>query len=157
MIGERTRLNCEVQDFGSEPWQISIGKDCLIADNVHFITHDGGVKVLNYLNYFDGNRMDSLGKITIGNNVYIGMGAYIMPGVSIGDNCIIGAGAIVTHNIPPNSVAVGVPAKIIETIDMYYQHLIEKHKLYPTAGLSNIKKKEIYEQISNSLIGEENE
>ena len=42
-----------------------------------------------------------------------------MPGVKIGDNCIIGCGAIVTHNIPDNSIAVGVPARVIENIDEY--------------------------------------
>ena len=47
-----------------------------------------------------------------------------MPGVKIGDNCIIGCGAIVTHDVPDNSVAVGVPARVIETLDEY----IEKNK-----------------------------
>lgn len=46
-----------------------------------------------------------------------------MPGVSIGDNCIIGCDAVVTKNIPDNSIAVGVPAKVIESLDEY----IEKH------------------------------
>lgn len=43
----------------------------------------------------------------------------IMPGVEIGNNCIIGCGAIVTRSIPDNTVAVGVPARVIETIDEY--------------------------------------
>ncbi len=47
--------------------------------------------------------------MTIGNNVYIGQNAMVLPGVQIGNNVIIGAGAIVTHNIPDNSIAVGVP------------------------------------------------
>ena len=53
--------------------------------------------------------------VTIGRNVWIGAKATIMPGVTIGDNSIIGANAVVTKDVPPNSVAVGVPAKVIKT------------------------------------------
>ena len=51
--------------------------------------------------------------ITIGNNVWLGHGAYIMPGVHIGNNAIIGAKTVVTHDIPENAIAVGVPARVI--------------------------------------------
>lgn len=54
--------------------------------------------------------------ITIGNNVWIGGGAHIMPGVTIGDNAVIGGGSIVVKDIPANSVAVGNPCKVIRTI-----------------------------------------
>src|SRR5699024_4207482 len=87
-IGEGTRLNCKVSAFGTEPYLISIGDNCLFAGDIHLITHDGGVKVLNSLDYFDGKRMDKLGIIVIGNNVYLGYGAMVMPGVTIGDNCV---------------------------------------------------------------------
>ena len=53
----------------------------------------------------------------IGNNVWIGSGANILPGVSIGDNSIIGAGSVVIKDIPANSVAVGIPAKVIKNLD----------------------------------------
>ena len=52
------------------------------------------------------------------------MAAVIMPGVEIGKNCIIGCGAVVTRSIPDDSVAVGVPARVIETVSDYYR----KHK-----------------------------
>lgn len=55
------------------------------------------------------------GKVEIGDMCDIGTGAVILPGISIGANSIIGAGAVVTKNIPPNSVAVGIPAKVIKT------------------------------------------
>ena len=64
-------------------------------------------------------EMDRFGKVRIGDNCHIGMNALIMPGVTIGNNCIIGAGAVVTHDVPDNSVAVGVPARVIETVDEY--------------------------------------
>ena len=53
--------------------------------------------------------------ITIGNDVWIGRRVIIMPGVNIGDGCVIGAGAVVTKDIPPYSVAGGVPAKVIKS------------------------------------------
>ncbi|HLI45771.1 MAG TPA: DapH/DapD/GlmU-related protein [Geobacterales bacterium] len=47
----------------------------------------------------------------------IGIGSIIMPGITIGENCIIGAGAVVTKDVPPNSIAYGVPARVVENID----------------------------------------
>ena len=55
--------------------------------------------------------------VTIGNNVWIGSGAIILGGITIGDNSIIGAGAVVNKDIPEDSIAVGVPAKVIKKID----------------------------------------
>ena len=61
--------------------------------------------------------------IVLGSNVYIGNCAIVMGGVTIGDNVVIGAGAIVTKDIPSDSVAVGVPARVIETADEYLEKL----------------------------------
>ena len=55
--------------------------------------------------------------ITIGNNVWIGAGAVVLPGVTIGDNTVIGAGSIVTKDIPAHVVAVGNPCKVLRTIN----------------------------------------
>jgi Acetyltransferase (isoleucine patch superfamily) len=57
------------------------------------------------------------GIITIGDDAWLGAGVIVMPNVTIGACSVIGAGAVVTHDIPPFSVAVGVPAKVIKTID----------------------------------------
>lgn len=141
-IGFGTRLNCNVSAFGTEPYLISVGENCLFAANINLITHDGGIKVLNALGYFGGKRMDNIAPIVIGNNVYIGMGAYIMPGVHIGDNVIVGAGAIVTKDIPSNSVCAGIPARVIKTIDEYYQGLKSSNRLFPTPVMSSSKKRE---------------
>ena len=146
-IGDKTRLNCSVTAFGTEPYLISVGYDCLIAFGVNFITHDGGVKVLSDLDYFHGNRMDIISPICIGNNVYIGQGAFIMPGVTIGDNCVIGAAAVVTKDIPANSVAVGIPASVIKSIDTYYKNAIEKNRLHPTACMSFQEKRDYFEKL----------
>jgi serine acetyltransferase len=59
--------------------------------------------------------------IAIGNDVYIGVNAIILAGVTIGNRCIIGAGTVVTKSIPDNSVAVGVPARVVKTVDEYLE------------------------------------
>lgn len=54
--------------------------------------------------------------ITVGDDVWIGAGVSVLPGVSIGSNCVIGAGSVVTRDIPSNSIAVGNPCRVIKTI-----------------------------------------
>lgn len=142
VIGEGTRLNCGTQAFGTEPYLITCGKDCLFAGGVMFLTHDGGIKVLNSLNKFNGKRMSKMAQIKIGDNVYIGQNALIMPGVEIGNNVIIGAGAIVTHNIPDNVVAVGIPAKVKKSIDDYYETTVNR-ELFCFAGKTQDEKEKV--------------
>ena len=90
-----------------------------ITDGVKFITHDGGTLI--YRQYIPDLEITK--PITIGNDVYIGNNVIILPGVTIGSNVVIGAGAIVSHNIPDNSVAVGVPARVIKTADEYFEKI----------------------------------
>lgn len=114
--------NCEIfpnVEFGSEPYLITIGDNVRIANGVRFVTHDGGICVLRNMKKLE--NADLFGKINIGNNVFIGWNTIIMPNVCIGNNCIIGCGAVVTKNIPDNSVVAGCPAKVIESIDEYYE------------------------------------
>lgn len=141
-IGNNTRLMCKVSAFGSEPYLIEVGENCLFSQDVHLVTHDGGIKVLNSLGFFDGEIMDKIDRINIGNNVFIGHGVYIMPGVNIGNNSIVGAGAIVTKDIPEGSVAVGVPAKVIMSIQDYYEKT--KKQVFPTAQLNKVNKREYF-------------
>lgn len=105
-------------NFGSEPYLIKIGKNVRINSGVRFITHDGGVWVLRHLKE-EYRDIDLIKRITVGDNVHVGTNVTVMPGVTIGSNCIIGCGAIVTKDIPDNSIAVGVPARVIETIEDY--------------------------------------
>lgn len=78
-----------------------------------------------------------------------------MPGVRIGDNCIIGAGAIVTKSIPANSIAVGIPAKVIKNIDEYYEQ--HKKSVRYTAHMSAKDKRKFYEDtVFDDLIPSDN-
>jgi len=120
-LGVKIGCNCDIAantSFGSEPYLISLGDHVRVTENVRFITHDGAVWVIRKYNPLYKN-VDLISPISVGNNVHIGIGAIIMPGVHIGNNVIIGCGAIVTRDIPDNSVAVGVPCRVIRKIDTY--------------------------------------
>lgn len=106
-VGKNVFINsaCCFQDQGG----IEIGNGCLIGQQVVIATLNHG--------FTPERRQDVVPKkVTIGNNVWIGAHATILPGVTIGDNAIIGAGAVVTKDVPKNAVVAGVPAKIIKTI-----------------------------------------
>ena len=110
-------------NFGSEPYLITIGDNTTISFDCAFVTHDAGTRVIR--NLPDGNPETVIyGPIKIGNNCFIGCRTVILPRVTIGDNCIIGAGSIVNKDIPSNSVATGVPCRIICTLDEY----MKKHE-----------------------------
>lgn len=106
----------------------------------------GGVKVLNSLGYFDGKSMDKIGRIKIGDNCFIGSRSIILMNVIVGDNVIIGAGSVVSKDIPSNSVAAGIPAKVICTVDEYYAKNKAKGAFYETGGLTAKQKRTFFEQ-----------
>ena len=110
------RLNGVILD-PSHCWLIEIGDNVTLAPRVHILCHDASTK--QFLNY------TKIGRITIGNNVFIGAECVVLPGVTIGDNVIIGANSTVTHNIPSNTVYAGTPAKMLCTLEEY----LEKEKM----------------------------
>lgn len=89
---------------------VSIGKGSLINKSV-IISHD--VKIGDFVEL--SPRVTILGRAQIGSRCEIGTGAIILPDVVIGNNCIIGAGSVVTKSISDNSLAIGVPAKVIRS------------------------------------------
>lgn len=137
-IGQNTEIYASA-NFGSEPYLITIGNHVRINSGVQLMTHDGGVWVLRYL-YDDLKNVDLFGQITIGDNVHIGTNAIIMPGVTIGSNCIIGCGSIVTKNVPDNSVVVGIPGRVIESIDEYLKK--NENRMDYTKEMNSLQKKD---------------
>ena len=95
----------------SHCWLIEIGDDVTMAPRVHILCHDASTK--KFLGY------TKIGRVTIGNNVFIGAESIVLPNVTIGDNVIIGANSTVTHDIPSNSVVAGAPARVICTLEEY--------------------------------------
>ena len=136
---ERCRILSEpLGVFGSEPYLITIGERVEITAGVRFITHDGAAWCLrNDIRFAD---LDLFGPIKVGNNVFIGNNAIILPGVTIGDNVIIGAGAVVTKDIPSDSVAAGVPARVIKSLLDYAEKASAKTGAVNTKSLSSKEK-----------------
>lgn len=110
--------------FDFSPEKLVIGKFCQIADGVRFITasanhrHDG-ISTFPFAVFGSGARegrpsMPDPGRDTvIGNDVWIGQGARILPGAELSDGVIVGAGAVVSGNVPPYTVVAGNPARVV--------------------------------------------
>lgn len=101
----------------TRPILVQIGNNCRFLENFTLLTHDSVSKVLGNV-YHD--FLPSSGAVTIGNNVYFAKKCTVLKGVSIGDNCIIGYGSTVVKSIPSNCVAVGSPAKVVCSLEDYY-------------------------------------
>lgn len=106
-LGRRVFINsgCRFQDQGG----ITIGDDCLIGHNV----------VLATLNHdLDPSRRADMhpAPIVIGRNVWVGANATVLPGVTIGDDAVVGAASVVTKDVPPASVVVGSPARVVRSV-----------------------------------------
>lgn len=99
--------------------RIEIGNGCLLGRDTFITDNSHGENIsINELNISPHERnIFSKGTVIIGDNVWTGKNVCIMPNVKIGNGAIIGANSVVTHNIPPYSVAVGSPAKVIKTIN----------------------------------------
>lgn len=91
--------------------EIRIGNNVFVAPNCGFYTagHPLDAKERN-------SGLEYARPITIGNDVWIGAGVHILPGVTVGDGVVVGAGSVVTKDIPPYSLAVGNPCRVIRSI-----------------------------------------
>lgn len=95
----------------SFPWLVSIGDNVCLAPNVTILAHDASSKV--HLGY------TRLGRVSIGNNVFVGAGSIILPNVAIGNDVVIAAGSVVSRDVPDNSVAGGCPARVIKSTEEF--------------------------------------
>lgn len=100
----------------SRPELLEIGEHVFLHKGTIIMTHDWASWCFVHS---DARFYPSHAKIKIGNNVWLGENVTICKGVTIGDNCIIGIGSVVTKSIPPNSIAAGIPARVICSYEEY--------------------------------------
>ncbi len=91
---------------------LRIGRGCDVSAGAHVYTHSSARRCVT-------ERAERIERqpVRIGDYTFIGANAVVMMGVTIGDHCIVGAGAVVTTDIPDNSLALGVPARVVGTVD----------------------------------------
>ena len=130
---------------------ISIGDDVTMSIRVTVMAHDASTKkTLGYT---------KIGQVHIGNHVFIGANATILPGVTIGDYAVIGAGSIVTHDVPERTVAAGNPAKVICSTEEYNDRFRAEMNETNTfeedyrmgSGLDEAKKKEMIARTADTV------
>lgn len=125
-IGRECKILPGVIIDPSHVWHVVIGDEVTLAPRVHILAHDASMKF--HLGY------TRIGKVNIGNRVFIGAGSIILPGVSIGDNSVIGAGSVVTRSIPSNVIAAGNPARVLFPLEEYLSRHRDQMKTCPCFG-----------------------
>lgn len=142
LLGENVNLINSKIDW-NHGFLVSIGNNVTIT-NATILAHDASTHI------FTG--YSKIGRVSIGNNVFIGYGSIVLPGVKIGNDCIIGAGSIVTKDVPNNSVVAGNPAHFIaNTSDYIIKHkemMKEKPVFHKAWELAENEKSMAREQIS---------
>ncbi|MFZ7127496.1 MAG: acyltransferase [Desulfobacterales bacterium] len=110
-IGYRTYIhpNCQLIAYVSD---VIIGSRVMIAPNCAFYPHDHGTRA--GIDIIDQSLM-SRGPIRIEDNAWLGTGVIVLGGVTIGEGAVVGAGSVVTRDIPPQSIAIGTPAKVVRS------------------------------------------
>jgi len=117
VIGRNVTISKNAIIDTAYPYLIRIGDNCSIAEHVRLLAHDAAT-----FKYTDGHTR--LGKIEIKDNCFIGDRSTILPGVTIGPNALVAAGSVVNRDVPPNSCAAGVPARVYARFEEY----IERNK-----------------------------
>ena len=119
-IGEKTivyaprHTSIDIQ----KPHLISIGSYCKITTGVIILAHDYSISVARRV---FGEFIGGTAPTKIGDNCFLGMNSIILPGTTIGNNCIVGAGSVVGGGYSDNVVIAGNPARVVCTLDEYYQ------------------------------------
>lgn len=149
-LGTNVQLFNNVHLDPSHCFLISIGDNCCLSDDVKIFAHDASTKI--FLNY------TKIAPVVVHHNCFIGAGSIVLPGVTIGPCSIVGAGSVVTHDISPNTVAAGNPARVIDTIENYLRKikdLSEGKKIfteeYYISKLNDEKTDEIIRSIDDTM------
>lgn len=122
-VGVKVGDGCRIYilSWGSEPFLVTIGSRVTVSSKVRFITHDGSTWLIRDE---AGRRYQKYRPIVVGDDVFIGSGSIIMPGVTIGSQVIVGAGSVVTKNVPDGAVVAGNPAKYIRSFSSLREKVV---------------------------------
>ncbi|WP_373033575.1 DapH/DapD/GlmU-related protein [Sulfurovum sp.] len=143
VVGKNFSMQNEVIIDPNHCWHITIGDNVTLAPRVYILAHDASTK--RSLNY------TRIGKVKIGDNVFIGASSTVLPGVIIGNNVIVGAGSIVVSDIPDNSIVVGNPAKVIDTYDNYMKKRKDEMSAFPCFGEEYTIRKNVSSEMQNEM------
>jgi acetyltransferase-like isoleucine patch superfamily enzyme len=115
-VGARTQIGERVYLWaGDESGRITIGEHCRFGPEAFVTASDYGLQPDQPIAYQERSERD----VVIGNDVWLGARAFVGAGVTIGDGCVVSAGSVVTKSLPPGSVAVGIPARIVRRREDY--------------------------------------
>jgi acetyltransferase-like isoleucine patch superfamily enzyme len=128
-IGKDCRINTKVEI--TDPAYVSIGNNVTLS-SCALIGHDASIAVIGRAT---GKKLDSVGKIDIRDNVFIGYGAILLPGITVGPNAIVAAGSVVNRDVSPGTVVAGVPAHAVGSFDDLAARLESKTQQLPWADL----------------------
>lgn len=113
----------------NHPWLITIGEDAGLSPGTIVMVHDASMK-----HHVGCTR---IARVVIGNRVFVGAGAIILPGSKIGDDSIVGAGAVVRGEVPRGSLVVGNPAKVVQDVASvadWHRKVAEGAPVWPHEG-----------------------
>ena len=125
-VGKNFNMQGGVTIDSSHCWHISIGDNVTLSPNVIILAHDASTKI--FIDY------TKIGKVKIGNRVFIGACSIILPGVKIGNDVVVAAGSLVNSDIPDGVVVGGNPAKVIGDINDFIERKKEEMKAFPIFG-----------------------
>ena len=149
--GVKIGKNCLIFtfSFSTEPYLIEIENHVVVSSGTDFITHDGAV----WLFRDKHPDLTIFGKITVGDNTFIGMNCTILANAEIGSNCIIGGGSVVRGKIPDNSVVMGNPAKVVMKTSVAEKFMLNNRNRVDTKHMNPEERKETLLKHFNMLWG----
>jgi maltose O-acetyltransferase len=151
VVGKNFNMQGGVSIDSSHCWHICIGDNVTLAPNVVILAHDASTKM--FINH------TKIGKIILGNRVFIGACSIILPGVKIGNDVVVAAGSVVNRDIPNGVVVAGNPAKIVGKITDFINRKKSEMKVFPCfgnefterGGVTDEKKKKMNEMMKEGF------
>lgn len=142
-VGKNFNMEAQCIIDSSHCWHITIGDNVTLAPRVYILAHDSSTNM--HVGY------TKIGKVSIGDYVFVGASSIILPGVNIGSRVIVGAGSVVSKDIPDNSVAVGNPAKVVATLDEYLAKIKAEMESYPLFDENYTLRKDVSDAMKDEM------